>query len=91
MPTYHYFCSCCGHQISLRQSMTDPNTLPCEACHQGVMTRQIKGGSFLLRGSGWYQDGYLDAANQAPKSSGKESQGSGEPSSGGSSSASSAS
>lgn len=79
MPLYEYQCDACGQVTEVRQGITDPKLKTCaqvvkraesptKACGsaKGKVSRLISGTSFLLKGSGWYRDGY---ASQ-PKSTG---------------------
>jgi putative FmdB family regulatory protein len=69
MPTYDYLCNECGHEFGVQQKMTDPAVKSCEKCG-GEVTKLISSGSFVLKGSGWYADGY--SSNKAGKSCGSK-------------------
>ena len=69
MPTYEYECSK-GHQFEVEQSMSDPALKRCRIC-RAKARRLISASSFILKGGGWYSDGY----GSAKKSSGGESKG----------------
>lgn len=60
MPLYEYKCSECEKEVTLLQSHTD--LAPVCDCKEDenhpVMERQLSLGSFALKGSGWYRDGY---------------------------------
>ena len=56
MPTYEYECSN-GHQFEVVQRITAEPVRECEVC--GAETRRlISATSFILKGGGWYSDGY---------------------------------
>jgi putative FmdB family regulatory protein len=57
MPTYDYLCSKCGHEFGVHQKMSDSPINICEKCG-GEVTKLISSGNFLLKGGGWYADGY---------------------------------
>ncbi|MEK6726674.1 MAG: FmdB family zinc ribbon protein [Deltaproteobacteria bacterium] len=57
MPTYDYLCSKCGHEFEVQQKMSDSPINICEKCG-GEVTKLISSGNFLLKGGGWYADGY---------------------------------
>jgi putative FmdB family regulatory protein len=56
MPTYEYECSR-GHQFEAEQRISDPPLTRCRVC-RAKAHRLISRTSFVLKGSGWYSDGY---------------------------------
>lgn len=56
MPVYEYTCSTCNTKISVIQKFNDPFPI-CKTCNK-VMTKLISNSSFILKGGGWYADGY---------------------------------
>lgn len=100
MPTYEYECSK-GHQFEVEQSITEPALKRCRIC-RAKARRLISASSFILKGGGWYSDGYgsskksssggseskSESKSEAPKS---ESKSTGSDKSGGKSSGSAAS
>ena len=56
MPTYEYECSK-GHRFEFEQSIHDPALKRCRVCRSKVQ-RLISASSFILKGGGWYSDGY---------------------------------
>lgn len=58
MPTYDYRCTACGHRFELHQRITEPAGAPCPACSDAGCERLITGGTFHLKGSGWYASDY---------------------------------
>jgi putative FmdB family regulatory protein len=56
MPTYEYQCSK-GHLFEAEQSIHDPALKRCRVC-RAKATRLISASSFILKGGGWYSDGY---------------------------------
>lgn len=66
MPTYEYVCTDCAHQWEELQKISEPPLEVCPKCTHQTARRQISGGSFILKGGGWYADLY----SSAPKPSG---------------------
>ena len=57
--TYEYACEACGHQWEAQQSIKDPPLKACVSCGAKKAKRLVSGGTgFLLKGGGWYADGY---------------------------------
>jgi putative FmdB family regulatory protein len=55
---YEYVCKRCDREFVEEQKMSDPKIETCEKCG-GSVERQISGAPlFILKGSGWYKDGY---------------------------------
>lgn len=59
MPTYEYECSK-GHRFEAEQSINDPALKRCRVCRSKVQ-RLISASAFILKGGGWYSDGYGSA------------------------------
>lgn len=63
MPLYEYSCPSCNTVVEIIQKFNEPAPL-CKLCLSGnphdenVMVRQMSRGSFRLKGTGWYRDGY---------------------------------
>ncbi len=60
MPTYEYRCKKCKHEFERFQKITDEPVKKCPKC-KGDVERLVSGSSFLLKGSGWYKDGYTSS------------------------------
>ncbi|MEF8794397.1 FmdB family zinc ribbon protein [Thiohalorhabdus sp.] len=70
MPTYEYACASCGHQLEVKQRMTDDPLHECPECHEASLRKQLNSsGSFVLKGGGWYKDGYSSAKERESASS----------------------
>ncbi len=67
MPTYEYECSK-GHQFEVEQSITEPALKRCRICRAKVR-RLISASSFILKGGGWYSDGYGSSKKSSSGSS----------------------
>jgi len=66
MPTYEYECSK-GHLFEAEQSIHDPALKRCRIC-RAKATRLISASSFILKGGGWYSDGYGSSKSGSGKS-----------------------
>jgi len=86
MPTYSYTCDACGASFELEQRITADPIKKCTSCGQDKARRMITSGNFILKGGGWYADGYGSSS-----SGGSGGKGSASSSSGGDSTSSSAS
>jgi putative FmdB family regulatory protein len=58
VPTYAYRCKECNAEFEMVQKITEPPLTTCTRCGQAAATRQIFASSFVLKGGGWYADGY---------------------------------
>lgn len=59
MPIYEFCCPICNNTIEIIQKTNDPN--PCcinSGCNNAEMIRKISLSNFILKGPGWYKDGY---------------------------------
>ena len=58
MPVYEYLCEKCDHEFEREQRITDDPVKTCPKCRSRRVKRLISQTSFVLKGSGWYADGY---------------------------------
>lgn len=58
MPDYDYRCNACRHVFEKNQRITAPAGANCPQCDSADCTRLISGGTFHLKGSGWYASDY---------------------------------
>ena len=57
--TYEYLCTECQHAWEEEQSISAAPTEACPNCGRKSAKRQVSGGvGFILKGGGWYADGY---------------------------------
>ena len=57
--TYEYQCRACGHEWEAEQPISAKPLKKCPHCRRSSAKRLISGGSgFILKGGGWYADGY---------------------------------
>ena len=76
MPIYEYECDKCGYAFEREQRMSDPPVKTCPKCRGRKVTKLISRTSFVLKGGGWYADGYSDS--KAKKGGSGDSGGSGD-------------
>jgi putative FmdB family regulatory protein len=60
--TYEYLCTACAHEWEAEQRISEAPLTDCPACGAATAKRQISAGAgFILKGSGWYADGYASS------------------------------
>jgi len=57
MPIYEYRCTDCEHQFEKLVRSFSPDA-SCPKCESGDVVKLVSGGGFILKGGGWYADGY---------------------------------
>jgi putative FmdB family regulatory protein len=68
MPTYNYKCSDCGAEIEAVQKMSEAPLKTCPTCSKDTLDRIISPGvGFILRGTGWFKDGYGNSSGNNNK------------------------
>src|SRR3954470_12779672 len=68
--TYEYVCTACGHAWEAEQSISAAALKTCPKCGTDHAKRQVSGGAgFILKGGGWYADGYGSSKGGAASSS----------------------
>jgi putative FmdB family regulatory protein len=64
MPTYHYQCKACGHELEEFQSITEAPLTRCPACGTDNLARSIgTGAGLIFKGSGFYLTDYKKSAS----------------------------
>ncbi len=58
MPAYDYRCRSCRTTFEKTQRITEPAGAKCPACGHEECERLITGGTFHLKGAGWYASDY---------------------------------
>jgi putative FmdB family regulatory protein len=72
--TYEYVCTECGHAWEAEQSISAAPLKTCPKCGTEHAKRQIsRGAGFILKGGGWYADGYGSAKGGSGGSSSSSS------------------
>jgi putative FmdB family regulatory protein len=72
MPTYSYRCDACGNEFDKEQRISEDPIRKCPKCGKAKARRMIASGNFILKGGGWYSDGY-GAGKSSKSDSGSES------------------
>lgn len=68
MPTYHYRCDACGAEFEKEQRISEAPVKKCASCGKNKARRMIVSGNFILKGGGWYSDGYGSGSGSKTKS-----------------------
>jgi putative FmdB family regulatory protein len=69
MPTYDYICTSCHNAWEIEQRIVEDAVRVCPKCGASTAKRQISAGAgFILKGGGWYADGYGSAKSSTPAS-----------------------
>lgn len=72
--TYEYACTACGHEWEAEQSIREAPLKKCPKCGKLHAKRMIsRGAGFILKGGGWYADGYGSSKSTGSETSGKSS------------------
>ena len=60
MPIYEYKCDLCNGMWEEIQKFSDPVSTLCKSCEKEGGVRKLLPGqiNFILKGGGWYKDGY---------------------------------
>jgi len=64
MPIYEYRCKKCGQISEVMQSIHARPLRKCRSC-SGSLEKMISRTAFLLKGGGWYAEGYTKGAGKA--------------------------
>ncbi len=70
MPTYDYQCEKCEFEFEREQRITEDPIKTCPQCKSRKAKRLLSAPSFILKGGGWYADGY---GSSGAKSSAEDS------------------
>lgn len=55
---YEYKCTACDKEWEEEQRITDEAIKKCPFCEQDTAKRLISCSNFVLKGGGWFKDGY---------------------------------
>jgi putative FmdB family regulatory protein len=72
MPTYTYHCEACDKDFEKEQRISEPALKKCLLCGKQKARRTISSGNFILKGGGWYSDGYGSSSSKSSSSSSSE-------------------
>ena len=70
MPTYDYQCEKCEFEFEREQRITEDAIKTCPKCKSRKAKRLLSASNFILKGGGWYADGY---GSSGAKKSGDDS------------------
>ncbi|MFP6654116.1 MAG: zinc ribbon domain-containing protein [Myxococcota bacterium] len=73
MPTYDYQCQKCEFEFEREQRITENPIKTCPKCKSRRAKRLLSASNFILKGGGWYADGYGSTGGKK-SSEGGESQ-----------------
>lgn len=79
MPTYSYVCDACGGSFELEQRIVEDPIKKCTLCGKPQARRQIVSGNFILKGGGWYSDGYGNKKSTSTSTESSKSESKSEP------------
>jgi putative FmdB family regulatory protein len=65
MITYEYECEGCKRTFDVEQSIKDPCLERCPHCASVNVKRLVSSGNFVLKGDGWYRDGYSSSKKKS--------------------------
>jgi putative FmdB family regulatory protein len=72
MPTYDYQCQKCGFEFEREQRITEDPIKTCPKCKARKAKRLLSAPNFILKGGGWYADGYGSSGASSASSGSKE-------------------
>ena len=72
MPTYDYQCQKCGFEFEREQRITEDPIKTCPKCKSRKAKRLLSAPNFILKGGGWYADGYGSSSGSSKPSTGSE-------------------
>jgi putative FmdB family regulatory protein len=70
MPTYDYQCQKCDFEFERDQRITEDPIKTCPECKSRKAKRLLSAPNFILKGGGWYADGYGSSGGGDSKESG---------------------
>ena len=73
MPTYDYQCEKCGFEFEREQRITEDPIKTCPKCKARKVKKLLSAPNFILKGGGWYADGYGSSGKKKGSESGASS------------------
>ena len=73
MPTYSYQCEACNREFEKEQRISESAIRKCPSCGKLKLRRLITSGNFILKGGGWYSDGYGSSSKSAKSAKASDS------------------
>jgi putative FmdB family regulatory protein len=74
VPIYEYKCDGCDKVLEIIQKFSDEPLETCPDCG-GPLGKLISNTTFVLKGSGWYSDGYASSPDRKPAAAVKTGEG----------------
>jgi putative FmdB family regulatory protein len=68
MPLYEYQCAACTTVSEVHHKMSENGPDTCTSCGKGPMSKLMSKTAFVLKGGGWYGDGYTSSKKPETKS-----------------------
>jgi putative FmdB family regulatory protein len=78
MPLYAYRCQVCGHQLEVRQRMSEEPLTECPVCQEAALRRVINQVGVMFRGSGFYVTDTKSSNPAAPGTAAEKGEGTAE-------------
>lgn len=72
MPTYEYQCQKCGFEFEREQRITEDAIKTCPECKSRKAKRLLSASNFILKGGGWYADGYGSSGKKSAEGDGAD-------------------
>ena len=72
MPIYEYRCKKCGQHVELIQKVGEVARRKCDKCG-GRLEKLVSRTAFVLKGGGWYNEGYSSGGGKKKESAASES------------------
>jgi putative FmdB family regulatory protein len=73
MPIYEYRCQACGDEFEIIQKISEGPLVRCDKCG-GTLEKLLSRTAFLLKGGGWYADGYSGSGKDKTRGAGETGQ-----------------
>ena len=72
MPTYDYQCQKCDFEFEREQRITADPIKTCPKCKSRKAKRLLSASNFILKGGGWYADGYGSSGKKSTDDGGSD-------------------
>jgi putative FmdB family regulatory protein len=70
LPTYEYQCQKCSFEFEREQRITEDPIKTCPECKSRKAKRLLSASNFILKGGGWYADGYGSSGKKSAEGEG---------------------
>jgi putative FmdB family regulatory protein len=72
LPTYDYQCQKCNFEFEREQRITEDPIKTCPKCKSRRAKRLLSASNFILKGGGWYADGYGSPGKKSEEGGGAD-------------------